>query len=299
MGSHCQTKGKMNPSIISLPIILMALTAHGGGLELLKIEHLEHAEREIRLEGQIPQSKVTRGEGSMDKVYLSSPTDRYDHGVLGDGVEAGSLTVILTDGKKLEFVLPESRVFEDLEPRLVELDGQKPDEILVVETDSRLGASLAVYGVRKGSLEKVAASPFIGRTNRWLNPVGAGDFNGDGLVDLALVSTPHIGGILKLYSYTPPELTSYAQKRGVSTHSIGSTELGMGQVVKGEGKDLILVPSQSHGQLLLLEWIDGKIVERAKVPLPFDIVSALETAGENSWRFRVKSGHWYQVKAVP
>jgi len=212
--------------------------------------------------------------------------------------------VVLNDGKKLRYNLPESRVFEDLEPRLFDLDGENPnkaitDEIVVVETDSKLGASLAVYGVREGKVVKVAATPFIGRSYRWLNPVGAGDFNGDGVADLALVSTPHIGGILKLFSYTPPKLTSYANKRGVSTHSIGSTALGMGRVVKGEVKDLILAPNQSHDQLLLLEWVDGKIVERAKVSLSSDIVSALEPLGEHQWRFRIKGGDWYRVGVKP
>jgi hypothetical protein len=286
---------------ISLVFItpFIALTAHGASIELSKIPAPEAAPTASLLSDQIPQSRVATGEGVISKAYLASPTRRYDHGVLGDGVEAASLTVVLSDGKELRYDLPDSRVFEDLEPRLVDLDGEDPNELVVVETDSKLGASLAVYGLREGKLEKLAATPFIGRAYRWLNPVGAGDFNGDGVSDLALVSTPHIGGVLKLYSYTPPKLTSYAQKGGVSTHSIGSTNLGMGRVVKGEGKDLILAPSQSHNKLLLLEWVDGKIVERARVGLPSDIVSALESVGAHLWRFRLKNGDWYRARVKP
>jgi hypothetical protein len=283
----------------SIPLIFIALTAHGASIGLSKIPAPESTAPASLLKDQIPYSRVARGEGVIAKAYLSSPTRRYDHGVLGDEVEAASLTVVLNDGKELRYDLPESRVFEDLEPRLVNLDAKGPDEVIVVETDSKLGASLAVYGLRKGKVEKIAATPFIGRAYRWLNPVGAGDFNGDYVMDVALVSTPHIGGVLKLYSYTPPNLTSFAQKRGVSTHSIGSTNLGMGRVVKGEQKDLILAPSQSHNKLLLLEWLDGKIIEKARVGLPSDIVSALVPVGDNQWTFRVKGGYWYRVKVKP
>jgi hypothetical protein len=289
----------MKSVLYSIPLIFIALTAHGASIGLSKVPVPEAAATQPLLSDQIPHSRVAQGRGVIAKAYLTSPTRRYDHGVLGDEVEAASLTVILNDGKELRYDLPESRVFEDLEPRLVNLDAEGPDEVVVVETDGKLGASLAVYGLREGKLEKVAATPFIGRAYRWLNPVGAGDFNGDSVTDLALVSTPHIGGVLKLYSYTPPKLTSFAQLRGVSTHSIGSTNLGMGKVVKGELKDLILAPSQSHNKLLLLEWVDGKIIERARVGMPSDIVSALVPTGDNQWRFRLQNGDWYRVKAVP
>ena len=286
-------------SPLLLLLLLVPFQSHGASLDLSKASALEVASPAPLLEDQIPQSRVAQGEGTVAKAYLSSPTRRYDHGVLGDEIEAASLTLVLKDGTKRSYHLPESRVFEDLEPRLVDLDGDGDDEIVVVETDSKLGGSLAVYGLREGKMEKVASTPFIGRAYRWLNPVGAGDFNGDSVMDLALVSTPHIGGVLKLYSWSPPKLTSYAQKRGVSTHSIGSTELGMGRIVKGKSKDLILAPSQRHDELLLLEWIDGKIAEKARVSLHSGIVSDLVPAGSNQWTVRLQNGSWYTVKAIP
>ncbi|MCJ7498916.1 hypothetical protein MUP29_01555 [bacterium] len=299
----------MRSFVYAITLFLIALPCYGSRLELSIVPVPEASPTTPLLNGQIPHSRVAHGGGVIAKAYLSSPTRRYAHRVLGDEVEAASLTLVLDDGKELRYELPESRVFEDLEPRLVNLDAKGPDEVMadeavpdkivVVESDSKLGASLAVYGLSKGGVEKIAATPFIGHAYRWLNPIGAGDFNGDSVIDLALVSTPHIGGVLKLFSYTPPNLTSYAQMRGVSTHSIGSTALGMGRVVKGELKDLILAPSQQHNQLLLLEWIDGKIVEKARVALPASIGSDLVPAGYNQWTFRLKNGTYYTVKAIP
>lgn len=280
-------------------VALTAATSHGASLELSSAPAREAPATLPRAEGQIPQSRVAHGDGIIAQVWLSSPTGRYDHGVLGDAIEAAALTLVLRDGTPLRYELPASRVFEDLQPRLVNLDGEGAEEIVVVETDIGLGASLAVYGIRDGAVEKIAATPFLGRAHRWLNPTGAGDFNGDGVMDLALVATPHIGGVLELYSYTPPRLTLYARYRGVSTHSIGSTALGMGTVVQGREKDLILAPTQRHDGLLLLEWVDGKIVEKARAALTAPMEGDLVRAGENRWTFRLEDGIHYSVKAIP
>ncbi|MDF1526120.1 MAG: VCBS repeat-containing protein [bacterium] len=289
----------MRSVVFAIPFIFITLTSHGSGLELSSAPVPEALPTTPLLTGQIPHSKVARGSGAIAMAYLSSPTRRYAHGVLGDKIEAASLTLVLDDGKELRYDLPETRVFEDLQPRLVDLDGKEADEVVVVETDLDLGASLAVYGLHNGKVIKIAATPFIGHANRWLNPIGVGDFNGDSVMDVALVSTPHIGGILKFYSYTPPRLTSYAQMGGVSTHSIGSTALGMGKVVKGEIKDLILAPSQRHNELLLLEWMDGNIVESARVTLPANISSDLVPTGYNQWTFKLENGACFTVNAIP
>ena len=288
-------------SLLSAAIftLLTAAASHGASLELAKAPGREASSPPLQAEGQIPQSRVAHGDGIIALVWLSSPTGRYDHGVLGDAIEAAALTLVLRDGTPLRYELPASRVFEDLQPRLVNLDGEGADEIVVVETDVRLGASLAVYGIRQGAVEKMAATPFLGRSHRWLNPTGAGDFDGDGVMDLALVATPHIGGVLELYSYTPPQLAPYARYRGVSTHSIGSTALGMGTVVQGREKDLILAPTQRHDALLLLEWVEGKIEEKARAALPAPMEGDLVPAGENRWTFRLENGSHYSVKANP
>lgn len=288
----------MRSLFLVLPLILLSLTSHASSLVLSRVPAPEPLPDSPLLSGQIPHSRVATGKGTIAKAYLSSPTWRYAHGVLGDEIEAASLTLVLDNGKELGYELSESRVFEDLAPRLVNIDEKGTDEIVVVESDSKLGASLAVYGLRKGKVEKIASTPFLGHSNRWLNPLGTGDFNGDSVMDLAIVSTPHIGGILKLYSYTPPDLTSYAQMRGISTHFIGSTSLGMGAVAKGEMKDFIIAPDQRHKELLLLEWIDGKIVEKARVPLESRIVSDLVPTGNNQWTFRLLNGSYYEVKIV-
>lgn len=54
---------------------------------------------------------------------LSLPTDRYPHNVLGDIPGHGALDVTLASGRVLRMVLPDTRVFEDIAPRLADIDG--------------------------------------------------------------------------------------------------------------------------------------------------------------------------------
>ena len=95
--------------------------------------------------GQLPGSRITRGAGNIAAVWLAGPTSRYAHGVLGDSIEASRLMVQTDSGATLVLELPPSRVFEDLQPRLVDLNNDGVISILVVETDTKRGASLAVY----------------------------------------------------------------------------------------------------------------------------------------------------------
>lgn len=153
---------------------------------------------------------------------FSGPTSRYAHGVLGDAVEWSGLVLRFTaqDGAatELEIELPADHVFEDLQPRLVDLtqDG-RPDAVMVVETDMAMGAALALYG----SGGKIVETPHIGQRNRWLAPVGAADLDGDGLVELAYIDRPHLAKTLRVWRVENGTLTEIARRAGLTNHRIG------------------------------------------------------------------------------
>lgn len=209
--------------------------------------------------GLIPHATITAGERDIRETWLADPTDRYGHGVLGDGIEASALKAKTASGEILTYRLPGDSVFEDLTPRLADIDGDGSDEIIVVRSYLQAGAALAVFGIRGGKLDLVAESAAIGLPNRWLNPVGAGDFDGDGHKEIAVVRTPHIGGILIFYRMADGRLTEIARRPGFSTHAMGSTVLGMAAVLDldGDGADDILLPGQTRTELFGIGYAGG------------------------------------------
>tara|TARA_R110001583_G_scaffold25250_4_gene91549 strand:- start:6501 stop:7445 length:945 start_codon:yes stop_codon:yes gene_type:complete len=245
---------------------------------------------------QLPLSRLAYGQRNIIRAWFANPTNRYAHNVLGDSLEASKLIVETFKGNRLTVNLPENRVFEDLEPRIIDVNGDGSDEIIVIESDIALGASLAVYSIIDSHLVKIASTSFIGTPYRWLNPVGVGDFDGDGHTDIAAVITPHIGGLLRLYHLTGNHLSQFAEYSGVSTHGIGSTELGLGRVISATPRDLLLLPNRTRQALMLLEWTATGWSERGRVVLPGRMQSSLVFVKLDRWRFQLDTGAFYEVQ---
>lgn len=221
--------------------------------------------------GLIPHGEAVQGTRDIALAWLAEPTARYDHGVLGDRLEAGALRVrTAADGRVVQHVLPASQVFEDIAPRLADLDGDGRDEIIVVRSHVDDGAALAVYGLRGDRLEELAATAPPGVANRWINPVGAADFDGDGVMEVAAVETPHIGGILHVWEWRDGALVRQGSMPGVSNHAIGMPVLDLHAIfdMTGDGLPDILLPDQPRMSLRVLTISPDRIHEAARITLP-------------------------------
>jgi len=175
-------------------------------------------------------SEVSSSDNNIKHTWLYQQTLDYDHEILGDAIEAKSMAVILEDNTKLTHTLDKNYVFEDLRVRLYDIDEDNKDELFIIKTDVEKGASLAVYKVEDKSIKQVATSGHLNRTYRWLNVLGFGDFDGNGVKNVAIIKTPHIGGVLTIYEYKNNELVEKYSRYGFTNHFIGSTELDMGTV---------------------------------------------------------------------
>jgi hypothetical protein len=175
--------------------------------------------------------------------------------------------VQLASGKTVVYELPINRVFEDLTPRLVDLDKDGKDELILIESDALRGSSVVVLGLQSDKLVELARSPPTGSTFRWLNIVGAADFDGDGKLDVAAITTPHIGGTLKLYHYRPPQLVAYASTMDVSNHLMGSPEQRLAVIVPLQNvRPTVIVPDMSLKALHALRWqANGQWLELSDV----------------------------------
>ncbi|MGI9394379.1 MAG: FG-GAP repeat domain-containing protein [Boseongicola sp.] len=197
--------------------------------------------------GPPPNSSDARAEaGDIRWAGYSDATDRYRHGVLGDALEAGGLRVEAgTQGPcELAVILPEHSVFEDTGPRIADLDGDGRNEVIVVESHRDRGAALAVYGFRGGKLTKLAATPNIGRSNRWLAPIGIADLDGDGFVEIAYVDRPHLAKTLRVWRWKESGLTEVAAAVGVTNHRIGERDIAGGIRDCGDGPEMIVADAE-------------------------------------------------------
>lgn len=193
-----------------------------------------------------PFSESARSDaGPVVAARYSGATTAYGHGVLGDAVEASALLVRTEDGAGVRCDVVEAgpeRVFEDTGPRLIDLDGDGLNEVIVVASHAAQGARLEVYGygTRDGALRLLAHTPYIGTRFRWLAPVGAADLDGDGHMEIAYIDRPHLAKTLRIWRFKDGALTEIAVQQGYSNHKIGWPFIAGGLRDCGAGPEMIL-----------------------------------------------------------
>ena len=117
---------------------------------------------------------------------LHTPTERYEARNADRRPDWAALELVDDQGLVLTIHLAADEVFEDYEARLWDVDGDGDREAVVVVSHASKGARIAVYDAEG----LVAQSAAAGRPGLWRAPVGAGDLDGDGQVELAYVDRP-------------------------------------------------------------------------------------------------------------
>lgn len=202
-------------------------------------------------------------DGLRSAAY-ADPTDVYGHGIMGRVADARSLWATTHRagetgcGTLLRIGAGEGHVFEDVIPRLADIDGDGAAEIVAVRSSLTEGAQLVVYTQRGNALQVLAQTPYIGRRHRWLAPAAIGDLDGDGHVEIAYVDRPHLAKVLRIWRYVDGGLRDVAAASGLTNHAIGDERIHGGLRDCGAGPEIVL--SDAARLRMLKVTFDGRAV---------------------------------------
>ena len=242
----------------------------------------------------LADARFVRGAGGT-LAFLSDPTERYDHGVLGDAVEADSMTLLRPgEEENLEagFVVPASGgVFEQISPLWFEVPGVDGDLLAVTESTPEQATRVSVYGL-DGSL--VAAGPYIGEPGKWRHLLAAGPFGPNDEIELVDTLTPHLGGTIEFYrpDLDAGSLDIVATVSGYTSHRINSRNLDTARAgdLDGDGRWELLVPNEAYTELGAIRHEENGAAVAWTLPADGTIVTNLASATTSGGRAQIATG---------
>jgi hypothetical protein len=222
----------------------------------------------------LPDARILTDEKGR-LLLLTDATQRYRHGVLGDSIEAASITMVETEPEVrvvLKIPIPDDTVVEGIAPIWADMDGDGTREIIVTLSNARQGAQVVVFDE---SGEPVAKGPAIGQGSRWRHQIAVAPFGPNGEMELVDVLTPHIGGVVEFYRLEGDELRIIAQVSGFTSHVFGSRNLDMAVAgdFDGDGRTELLLPDQTRTELGAIRHTS----EGAEVAWTVDLDERLQT----------------------
>ncbi len=241
--------------------------------------------------GALPDARIL-SDGAGRLLLLTAPTDQYPHGVLGDNLEATAITLLDTkSGLRVvnEIHIDAGDVIEGIAPIWVDLDGDGAREIIVTQSNADAGARIVVYREDGGI---VASGEPVGQGFRWRHQLAAGQFIDGGPLEIAVIRTPHIGGILEIFALEDGRLEIKAELSGFSSHQIGSRNLDSALVAdfSGDGILEVVVPDQSQTSLAGIQYTQAGLQIVWDVPLGAQLSANLAAVSLSDGRLALGVG---------
>lgn len=237
-------------TMTALNFATIAITKQNGQFKLARIETQGNqatitatAETEVLPDAhplQLDFDAETSNQGHI--AVLAKPDDTtYQHGVLGDDIEAGEIQFLERHTLKplAEKLTQQGRVFEA--NRLATLTENGKTKLISVISGDGNGASTVVIDVKDGKLSIEAESKPL-PTNRWQSPFS---FNRK----LYAIQMPHLKGNLVEYSPKGNLLTERFIASGLSNHRYGDYETNL--VVTTD--TFALIPKAGYQQVVVLD----------------------------------------------
>ncbi|MEJ2288714.1 MAG: hypothetical protein P8Y02_08735 [Deinococcales bacterium] len=182
-------------------------------------------------------------------ALLSQPTQRYRHGVLGDEIEAGAVTLLRQDDLSpiTTMTIAAPAVIEQRRVQAFPAAGNYG--MLLTRSTPSAGAGVEAVALEGGTLQVVASAPPIGAPDRWLNLFAA---SGDRAY---AVQTPHRGGPFERFTLTGGHLTVARYALDVTNHRVGSRNLDLALLLPppmAGPRDVLALPTLDRKQVQLV-----------------------------------------------
>ena len=223
----------------------------------------------------LPDARVAVGDDHA--AVLAGATSQYAHGALGDDVEASRVaTISLPDGDVSTFPVADG-VVEGTSPILADVTGDGRRDVVVTESDADVGARVVAYD-HDGTV--LARGPPVGSGYRWRHQLAVAPFHPDGVPEVAVVRTPHIGGTVEFYRRDGDRLRIAATADGYSSHALGSRNLDGARAFDADddGHVELVVPTDDRLSLAVLSRTAGGVDLTGFLEAPGTFTGNLATA---------------------
>ena len=253
---------------------------------------LRHEDTYTLAVNALPDARILSDEAGR-LLFLSDPTEDYPHGVLGDTLEATTITLVepkIDPHVIREIQIDPGDVIEGIAPIWVDLDGDGEREIIVTQSNADTGARIVVYR-EDGSL--FASGEPIGQGFRWRHQLAVGQFIEGGSQEIAVIRTPHIGGVIEIYALEGNRLEIKAVLSGYSSHQIGSRNLdsALAADLNGDGQIEIIAPDQSQTTLAGIQTMDDALQVVWEAPIGGKLSTNLAPVPLSDGRLALGVGH--------
>ncbi len=254
----------------------LAYSDANGNLFVIDSRHQTLAEPDFTLMADNRMLVDERGR----LLLLTDPTERYDHGVLGNGIEASTITLLdpfQNPPAQITITPPNGKVIEGIAPIWTDWNGDGEREIIVTLADSAEGANIALFNEAG---EMLASGPSNGQGYRWRHQIAVAPFGPNGELELVDVRTPHLNGVVEFYRWNGDALEIVASVDGYTSHVIGSPNLDMAAAgdFDGDGRVELLLPTQNRLELAAIQHSAEGATAVWSLPLPDQMVSNVAAA---------------------